>query len=47
MPLPYATRATAMRANAVLVHNCQVVSGVTGCYRQAIFDGTALKISSQ
>ncbi|MCW2480367.1 Rcs stress response system protein RcsF [Candidatus Symbiopectobacterium sp. NZEC135] len=41
------TRATAMRANAVLVHNCQVVSGVAGCYRQAICEGTALKISSQ
>ncbi|MGG2142857.1 Rcs stress response system protein RcsF [Symbiopectobacterium sp. RP] len=41
------TRATAMRANAVLMHNCQVVSGVAGCYRQAICEGTALKISSQ
>ncbi|MGL9751020.1 MAG: Rcs stress response system protein RcsF [Symbiopectobacterium sp.] len=25
----------------------QVVSGVAGCYRQAICEGTALKISSQ
>ncbi|MGL9735226.1 MAG: Rcs stress response system protein RcsF [Symbiopectobacterium sp.] len=41
------TRATAMHANAILVHNCQVVSGVVGCYRQAICEGTALKISSQ
>lgn len=40
-------RATTLKANAVLVHNCQIVSGVAGCYRQAICEGTALKVSAQ
>ena len=41
------TRATTMKANAVLLHQCQIISGVAGCYRQAVCEGTALKISSQ
>ncbi|ACT05723.1 outer membrane lipoprotein [Dickeya chrysanthemi Ech1591] len=40
-------RATAMKANAVLLHDCQVVSNVAGCYRQAVCQGTALKVSAQ
>ncbi|MGM3174740.1 Rcs stress response system protein RcsF [Dickeya lacustris] len=41
------TRATTMKANAVLLHDCQIVSNVAGCYRQAVCQGTALKVSAQ
>lgn len=40
-------RATAMKANAVLLHECQTVSGVAGCYSQVVCQGTALKVSAQ
>ncbi|MDX5628881.1 MULTISPECIES: Rcs stress response system protein RcsF [unclassified Brenneria] len=40
-------RATAIRANAVLLHDCQIISGVAGCYRQAVCQGTALQVSNQ
>lgn len=40
-------RATAMKANAVLLHECQIISSVAGCYRQAVCQGTALKLSDQ
>lgn len=40
-------RATAMKANAVLLHECQIISGVAGCYRQAVCQGTALKVSDK
>ncbi|MCA7011021.1 Rcs stress response system protein RcsF [Dickeya dadantii] len=40
-------RATAMKANAVLLHDCQIVSNVAGCYRQAVCQGSALKVSAQ
>ncbi|AUG99663.1 Rcs stress response system protein RcsF [Pectobacteriaceae bacterium CE70] len=39
------SRAAAMKANAVLLHDCQIVSSIAGCYRQAICQGTALKVS--
>ena len=29
-------RASYMKANAVLLHDCQIVSGVAGCYQQAV-----------
>lgn len=38
-------RASSMKANAVLLHKCEVVSESQGCYRQAICQGTALKVS--
>ncbi|MCG8707297.1 Rcs stress response system protein RcsF [Brenneria sp. 4F2] len=38
--------ATAMKANAVLLHECQVISNVAGCYRQAVCQGTALQVSN-
>ncbi|MFP1723169.1 Rcs stress response system protein RcsF [Lonsdalea quercina] len=41
------SRATNLKANAVLLHECQIVSDVDSCYRQAICEGTALKVSSQ
>ncbi len=40
-------RASTMKANAVLLHQCQIVSGVAGCYRQAVCQGSALSVSSQ
>jgi len=40
-------RASAMKANAVLVHKCEIVTAAQGCYRQAICQGSALKVSNQ
>lgn len=40
-------RATTMKANAVLLHECQIISSVAGCYRQAVCQGTALQVSNQ
>lgn len=40
-------RASAMKANAVLVHQCEIVSNPPGCYRQAVCQGSALKVSNQ
>lgn len=39
--------ASKMKANAVLVHSCEVTSGAPGCYRQAVCLGSALQVSSQ
>ena len=41
------TRASYMKANAVLLHDCQIVSGVAGCYQQAICQGSALNVSAK
>ncbi|QTF07305.1 Rcs stress response system protein RcsF [Brenneria izadpanahii] len=41
------SRATAMKANAVLLHDCQIISGVAGCYRQAVCQGSALQVPNQ
>lgn len=38
-------RAAAMKGNGVLLHQCQIVSAVAGCYQQAICQGTALSVS--
>ncbi|AIX74751.1 MAG: Rcs stress response system protein RcsF [Mixta calida] len=38
-------RASYMKANAVLLHKCEVVNESQGCYRQAVCQGTALKVS--
>ncbi|MFS2222744.1 Rcs stress response system protein RcsF [Pantoea sp. B65] len=40
-------RAAAMKANAVLLHKCEIVSSSQGCYRQAICQGSALKVAAQ
>ncbi len=39
--------ASKMKANAVLVHSCEITSGAPGCYRQAVCLGSALQVSSQ
>ena len=39
--------AAKMKANAALVHKCEIVSGTPGCYRQAVCIGSALQVSSQ
>ncbi|MBE5251182.1 MAG: Rcs stress response system protein RcsF [Enterobacterales bacterium endosymbiont of Blomia tropicalis] len=36
-----------MKANAVLLHKCEIVSSTPGCYRQAVCQGSALKVSNQ
>ncbi|MDU6411490.1 MAG: Rcs stress response system protein RcsF [Yersiniaceae bacterium] len=38
-------RASTMKANAVLVHKCEVVSNTAGCYQQAVCQGTALDVT--
>lgn len=38
-------KAANMNANAVLLHKCEVVSSTPGCYRQAVCQGSALKIN--
>ena len=38
-------RASTMKANAVLVHKCEIVSGTAGCYQQAVCQGTALDVT--
>ncbi|BBI92511.1 putative predicted outer membrane protein, signal [Serratia symbiotica str. Tucson] len=40
-------RAAYMKANAVLLHDCQITSVVAGCYQQAICQGSALNVSSK
>ena len=39
--------AAKMKANAVLLHSCEVTSGTPGCYRQAVCLGSALDVSAQ
>ncbi|CBG86986.1 Rcs stress response system protein RcsF [Citrobacter rodentium] len=39
--------ASKMKANAVLLHSCEVTSGTPGCYRQAVCIGSALNISAK
>ncbi|WP_253379239.1 Rcs stress response system protein RcsF [unidentified bacterial endosymbiont] len=39
--------AAKIKANAVLLHRCEVTSGTPGCYRQAVCLGTALTISAK
>ncbi|MCZ4059220.1 Rcs stress response system protein RcsF [Pantoea sp. LMR881] len=40
-------KASQMKANAVLLHKCEIVSSTPGCYRQAICQGSALEVSRQ
>ena len=40
-------KAAQMKANAVLLHKCEIVSSTPGCYRQAVCQGSALKVTSQ
>lgn len=39
------TKAYWMKANAVLVHKCQIISGIHGCYQQAVCQGSALNVT--
>ena len=39
--------ASKMKANAVLLHSCEVTSGTPGCYRQAVCLGSALNVTAQ
>ncbi|WBM69933.1 Rcs stress response system protein RcsF [Buttiauxella sp. WJP83] len=39
--------ASKMKANAVLLHSCDVTSGTPGCYRQAVCVGSALNVSAK
>ena len=39
--------AARMKANAVLLHRCEVTSGTPGCYRQAVCLGSALNVTAQ
>lgn len=39
--------ASRMKANAVLLHSCEVTSGTPGCYRQAVCVGSALNVSAK
>ena len=41
------TRASYMKANAVLLHECEIQSGIPGCYQQAVCQGSALSVSSK
>ncbi|WON75961.1 Rcs stress response system protein RcsF [Serratia sp. UGAL515B_01] len=38
-------RASQMKANAVLLHDCQMIRGLAGCYQQGICQGSALNVS--
>lgn len=40
-------KASYLKANAVLLHKCEIVSSNAGCYRQAICQGSALKVSDK
>jgi len=40
-------KASSMKANAVLLHKCEIITSGAGCHRQAICQGSALKVSSQ
>ncbi|WP_075182112.1 Rcs stress response system protein RcsF [Pantoea sp. 1.19] len=40
-------RASGMKANAVLLHKCEIITSAPGCYRQAVCQGSALKVSGQ
>ncbi|ALB53888.1 Rcs stress response system protein RcsF [Cronobacter turicensis] len=39
--------ASKMKANAVLLHSCEVTSGTPGCYRQAVCVGSALSVPTK
>ncbi len=34
-----------MKANAVLLHQCQILTNVAGCHHQAVCQGSALNVS--
>lgn len=41
------TKASGMKANAVLLHQCVVANNSNGCYRQALCQGSALNVTEQ
>jgi len=38
-------KASSLKANAILVHQCEVISTNSGCYREAVCQGSALKVT--
>lgn len=38
-------KASELKANAVLLHQCTVITTAEGCYRQAVCQGSALQVS--
>lgn len=40
-------KASGMKANAVLLHKCEIVSHNKNCYRQVVCYGSALKVTAQ
>lgn len=38
-------KAANIKANAILVHQCEVITSNSGCYRQAVCQGSALNIT--
>ncbi len=40
-------KASELKANAVLLHQCTVITTNSGCYRQAVCQGSALQVSAQ
>ena len=40
-------KASELKANAVLLHQCAIVTTTAGCYRQALCQGSALQVSAQ
>ncbi|MBT0720175.1 Rcs stress response system protein RcsF [Tatumella sp. TA1] len=38
-------KASNLKANAILVHQCEVIATNAGCYREAVCQGSALKIT--
>lgn len=40
-------RASAKKANAVLLHQCEIITSAPGCYKQAVCQGSALKVTTK
>ena len=40
-------KASTMKANAVLLHQCEIVTDTPSCYQQAVCKGSALNVSQQ
>ncbi len=38
-------KASDLKANAILVHQCETITSNAGCYREAVCQGSALKIT--
>ncbi|NIF21093.1 Rcs stress response system protein RcsF [Candidatus Pantoea multigeneris] len=40
-------KASNLKANAVLLHKCEIVTTTAGCYRAAVCQGSALQVTDQ